>query len=78
MTESTLQTALGLVLHGMRRRKKLRLRDVQDKCGVSLGYISQIERGANLPSLTVVVSLVGAYDTTLTALFGAVEKEMES
>jgi transcriptional regulator with XRE-family HTH domain len=40
----------------MRRRRlmlRLTLRDVADATGLSLGYVSQVERGVNQPSLAM-------------------------
>ncbi len=50
-----------------RRRKelKLTLKDVAEKSGLSFSFISQIERGQTMPSLTSLVALSRALDSSI-------------
>ncbi len=72
-----LNPKLGQVLKRFRKASNLRLRDVQDKCGLSLGYVSAIERGKNLPSLDALVRLASVYAIPASEVFTAIEKELD-
>jgi transcriptional regulator with XRE-family HTH domain len=48
---------LGDRLRHRRKQLKLTLQDVADKAGFSVGFISQIERGITIPSLTSLVAV---------------------
>jgi transcriptional regulator with XRE-family HTH domain len=49
--------ALGDRLRNRRKELKLTLRDVAENAGLSVGFISQIERGLTMPSLSSLVSV---------------------
>ena len=48
---------LGARLRSRRKELKLTLREVADRAGFSIGFISQIERGITVPSLTSLVAV---------------------
>lgn len=52
--------ALGDVLRARRHRARLTLKAVGARSGVSLGYLSQIEKGRNAPSLETLRKVAGA------------------
>ena len=56
---------LGDVLRGQRMRRGMTLRDVSAEARVSLGYISEIERGQKEASSELLASLCSALDVPL-------------
>lgn len=59
---------LGDVLRRHRQRQARTLRDVAAAARISLGYLSEIERGRKEPSSEMIAALAGALGTTLTTL----------
>jgi transcriptional regulator with XRE-family HTH domain len=53
----------GARLRELRREKNLTLSGLADSAGISLTYLSQIERGSRNPTLAIVVRLAQALDT---------------
>jgi transcriptional regulator with XRE-family HTH domain len=51
------QTAIGNVLRAERERRGTTLRDLSDTVYISLGYLSEIERGKKEPSLAILDQL---------------------
>lgn len=49
----------------IRKEKKLTYQSLADKCGVSKGYIFQIEKGTSDPSLGIVYKLCKVLDVSL-------------
>lgn len=62
--------ALGLTVRDARARRRLSLRALGDRIGVSPSLVSQIERGQIRPSLTTLVALAVELDLSLDATFG--------
>ena len=58
---------LGKRLRDRRRQLGLTLKDVADGAGLSVGFISQIERGLNAPSLSSLAAISGVLRTHVTA-----------
>ena len=52
--------ALGARLRELRKEKGLKVVALANKSGVSLAYVSEVERGRKLPSLEVLDRLAGA------------------
>ena len=59
---------LGDVLRAERMRRGMTLREVSAEARVSLGYISEIERGQKEASSELLASLCGALDVPLSAV----------
>lgn len=59
---------LGDVLRNRRARRGLTLRELSKEAGVSLGYISEIERGRKEASSELLSSLCGALDVPLSSV----------
>ncbi len=57
---------LGKRLRDRRRQLGLTLKDVADGAGLSVGFISQIERGLNAPSLSSLAAIAGVLRTHVT------------
>ena len=60
MATATGNAALGARLRELRRGKGLKLAALAHQSGVSLAYVSEVERGRKLPSLEVLDRLAGA------------------
>lgn len=54
----------GARLRELRQGRNLTLSDLADGAGISLTYLSQIERGSRNPTVAIVVRLAQALDTT--------------
>jgi transcriptional regulator with XRE-family HTH domain len=73
----TVRKLLGEVLKDIRVDQGLTLRELSEKSAVSLGYISEIERGKKEVSSEVMFSLCKALDVPLSQVFGEVTTEMK-
>ena len=57
--------ALGAALRARRKELGLTMQFVADEAGLSVGFISQVERGLTSPSLASLVSLAGVLDAPI-------------
>jgi transcriptional regulator with XRE-family HTH domain len=62
---------VGGRIRALRQAKGLSLETVAGAAGLSIGFLSQIERGLSSPSLKVLAALADALDLSIAALFGA-------
>ncbi len=62
---STMRQLVGEVLRARRIAQGLTLRDVSGRARVSLGYISEVERGQKEPSSELLAALAQALDVPL-------------
>jgi len=60
-------------LRELRSERKLRLIDVSERSGVSVPYLSDLERGRTNPSLETLQTLAGAYSLTVQDVLHGVE-----
>lgn len=60
---------LGWRLRQIRQARRLSLKEVSDRAGVSLGLISQIERAISSPSIKALRAICEALDVPVSALF---------
>ncbi|TFV61977.1 helix-turn-helix domain-containing protein [Geodermatophilus sp. DF01-2] len=67
-----LRTQLGTTLRGHRLRQRRTLRDVSGAARVSLGYLSEVERGQKEASSELLASICGALDVELADLLAEV------
>ena len=51
---------LGILIRKCRQQRKLTLKDLCDKAGVSVGYLSQVENGNATPSLGTMAQIANA------------------
>jgi transcriptional regulator with XRE-family HTH domain len=72
-TGSPLVRALGAALRKRRKALGLTLAGVAGASGVSLGYVSQVERGANSPSLETLGRLAAALGVRASVLVAEAE-----
>src|ERR671938_1537983 len=71
-----LRTQLGNSLRGHRLRQRRTLRDVSGKARVSLGYLSEIERGQKEASSELLASICDALDVELADLLAEVSDSL--
>ncbi|MQA32553.1 helix-turn-helix domain-containing protein [Modestobacter roseus] len=71
-----LRTQLGTTLRGHRLRQRRTLRDVSGAARVSLGYLSEVERGQKEASSELLASICDALDVELADLLAEVSLEM--
>lgn len=66
--------AVGLQVRQLRRQRHLTLDELSRRSGVSIGLISQIERGRGNPSFNTLVQLAHALDASIGRLFHAADE----
>ena len=71
-----LRTQLGNTLRGHRLRQRRTLRDVSGRARVSLGYLSEVERGQKEASSELLASICDALDVELADLLAEVSLEL--
>jgi transcriptional regulator with XRE-family HTH domain len=67
-----LREVVGETLRGARMRQCRTLREVSAAARVSLGYLSEVERGQKEPSSELLAAICGALDVELSELFSEV------
>lgn len=60
---------IGETLRGVRLRQRRTLREVSTAARVSLGYLSEVERGQKEPSSELLAAICGALEVELSDLF---------
>ena len=73
-----LRTQLGNTLRGHRLRQRRTLRDVSGAARVSLGYLSEVERGQKEASSELLASICDALELELADLLAEVSHGMRS
>ncbi|WP_448627434.1 helix-turn-helix domain-containing protein [Geodermatophilus sp. URMC 64] len=73
-----LRTQLGNSLRGHRLRQRRTLRDVSGKARVSLGYLSEVERGQKEASSELLASICDALDVELADLLAEVSDSLRA
>jgi transcriptional regulator with XRE-family HTH domain len=63
-----LRTQLGHTLRGHRLSQRRTLRDVSGAARVSLGYLSEVERGQKEASSEILASVADAHDTPVSVI----------
>ena len=69
--EPPMDLAVGRRIRELRRARKLSLETVVARTDLSIGFVSQIERGLSSPSLRVLATLADVLGVGIAALFGA-------
>ena len=67
---------LGDVLRGERMRRGMTLRELSSEARVSLGYISEIERGQKEASSECLAAICGALEVPLSTVLADVSDEL--
>ncbi|MGY4314685.1 transcriptional regulator with XRE-family HTH domain [Bradyrhizobium sp. JR3.5] len=73
--EPAMDLAVGRRIRDLRRTKQMSLEVVAARTDLSIGFISQIERGLSSPSLRVLATLADVLGVGIAALFGATPKD---
>ncbi|MDQ2797184.1 MAG: helix-turn-helix domain-containing protein [Actinomycetota bacterium] len=71
-----LRQVVGDTLRGMRMRQRRTLREVSATARVSLGYLSEVERGQKEPSSELLAAICNALDVELSELFAEVSQTL--
>ncbi|HZG97469.1 MAG TPA: helix-turn-helix transcriptional regulator [Nocardioidaceae bacterium] len=71
-----LREVLGEVLRSHRMRRGLTLRQVSADARISLGYISEVERGQKEASSELIAALCTALDVPLSQVLGDASEQM--
>src|SRR5580698_3852637 len=71
-----LRRMLGDVLRRHRIRQSRTLRDVSSAAGVSLGYLSEVERGRKEASSELLAAICGALDVTMSEVLREVSDDL--
>lgn len=66
---TVLRKVVGETLRGLRLRQRRTLREVSSSARVSLGYLSEVERGQKEPSSELLAAICIALDVELSELF---------
>jgi transcriptional regulator with XRE-family HTH domain len=70
MTGSTTESPLGSRVRARRQRRGWTLKDLAHHTGLSVPYLSDIERGNTNPTLETLTTLAAALEATVTDLLG--------
>jgi transcriptional regulator with XRE-family HTH domain len=73
---AVLREIVGATLRGLRMRQSRTLREVSATARVSLGYLSEVERGQKEPSSELLAAICGALDVELSELFAEVSQTL--
>lgn len=68
---------VGDTIRELRKEKHLSQEKLADAIDSHQVYISEIEKGIKLPSLTVINNIAKAFDVSLTAFMSRVEKKLD-
>jgi transcriptional regulator with XRE-family HTH domain len=71
-----LRQVVGDTLRGLRMRQRRTLREVSATARVSLGYLSEVERGQKEPSSELLAAICSALDVELSELFTEVSQTL--
>ncbi len=74
MEEKKTHPRIGSAIRSRRRQLNLTLNDISEKTGLSVGFISQIERDLSSPSLSSLVSIAKAIDLSLDYFLSPAQK----
>lgn len=66
---AVLRQVVGETLRGLRLRQRRTLREVSSTARVSLGYLSEVERGQKEPSSELLAAICSALDVEMSELF---------
>ncbi|MBT1175480.1 helix-turn-helix transcriptional regulator [Bifidobacterium sp. LC6] len=74
----TLREAIGHVLRDLRTRDRRTLREVSEKAGVSLGYLSEVERGQKEASSELLSSIADSLGVSTAQMLRMVADYLDS
>ena len=76
MVQPLLREVYGRLLRRMRQQQGRTLAEVAAEAGISMAYLSEIERGLKEPSSEILAAVCGALDATIVGLVGAAHVEL--
>lgn len=71
-----LREVYGRLLRRLRQRQGRTLAEVAAEAGISMAYLSEVERGLKEPSSEILAAVCGALDATIVGLVGAAHQEL--
>jgi transcriptional regulator with XRE-family HTH domain len=71
-----LREVYGRLLRGLRTRQGRTLAEVAARAGISVAYLSEVERGLKEPSSEVLEAVCVALGSSITGLVGAAHREL--
>lgn len=71
MADQVTGTSLGKKIRSRRRAIDMTLQQVSERVGLSIGFLSQIERGTSTPSLSSLCNIAEALGTSVDAFVNA-------
>ena len=71
-----LREVYGRLLRGLRTRQGRTLAEVAARAGISVAYLSEVERGLKEPSSEVLEAICIALGSSITGLVGAAHREL--
>jgi transcriptional regulator with XRE-family HTH domain len=71
-----LREVYGRLLRGLRTRQGRTLAEVAARAGISVAYLSEVERGLKEPSSEVLEAICISLDSSITSLVGAAHREL--
>jgi transcriptional regulator with XRE-family HTH domain len=71
-----LREVYGRLLRGLRTRQSRTLAEVAARAGISVAYLSEVERGLKEPSSEVLEAICIALGSSITGLVGAAHREL--
>lgn len=69
-TSTYLSASLGADLRALRKARSVTLVDLAERCGKSVGWLSQVERDISHPSIDELKDLAQALDVSVSIFFG--------
>lgn len=78
MSSMLMREALGETLRAQRLAASMTLRDVSAEARVSLGYLSEVERGQKEASSELLSAICGALDIPLSTVLRAVSERLDA
>lgn len=76
-SEPLLRELFGEILRRKRAERGRTLRDIADAAGVSLAYVSEVERGQKEASSEILNAVCGALDITMLDLVRSAHQDLE-
>jgi transcriptional regulator with XRE-family HTH domain len=71
-----LREVYGRLLRGLRTRQGRTLAEVAARAGISVAYLSEVERGLKEPSSEVLEAICISLDSSITSLVGAAHRDL--
>ena len=71
-----LREVYGRLLRGLRTRRGRTLAEVAARAGISVAYLSEVERGLKEPSSEVLEAICISLDSSIVSLLGAAHRDL--